>query len=162
MRRTAYRVGLAMAVACMLAGSSWAGDTGQCIKAAAVDYKESKGVCKEDFQTAKDGCINKDHVCVDACREERSDCRGATGFDAQSAACTSAKRVATRTGKRISGPEPPDRNQSMDNEQVAGFQWREQVREKTKAAVKACRPALKPCRNDCPPGTGSGPDDPKQ
>jgi hypothetical protein len=161
MRRTAYRVGLAMAVACMLAGQSWAGEIGQCIKAASVDYKECKGVCKEDYQTAKDGCINKDHVCVEACREERSDCRDATGFDAAIRACNDAQQGAIANCKQIFGAGTPERDQCIDNAQLDGFQCRDQVREDNKAELKACRTAFKTCVGECPPGSGPA-DDPKQ
>src|SRR5262245_51344235 len=161
MRRTAYRVGLAMAVVCMLAGRSWAGEIGQCIKAATVEYKECKGVCKEDYQTAKDACINKDHVCVEACREERADCREATGFDAAIRACNDAQEIAIANCKQIFGPGTPERDQCIDNAQLDGFQCRDQVREDHKDALKACRTAFKACRGDCPPGSGPV-DDPKQ
>jgi hypothetical protein len=161
MSRTAYRVGLAMAVACMLGGQSWAGETGQCIKAASVEYKECKGVCKEDFQTAKDACINKDHVCVEACREERADCRDATGFDAAIDVCNDAQQDAIANCKQIYPPDTADRDQCIDNAQLAGFQCRDQVREDNKVELKACRTAFKACRGACPPGSGPA-DDPKQ
>src|SRR5262245_12773362 len=161
MRRTAYRVGLAMAVVCMLAGRSWGGEIGQCVKAATVEYKECKGVCKEDYQTAKDACINKDHICVDSCREERTECREATGFDAAIDACNDTRDAAIADCKALFGAGTPERDQCIDNAQLAAFQCRDQAREDFKDALKACRTAFRSCVADCPPGAGPV-EDPRQ
>ena len=50
MNRTVLSLALAAGIAA-LTGSAWAG---QCVKAAAGDFKDCKAGCKEDFQTAKD------------------------------------------------------------------------------------------------------------
>src|SRR5262245_51241903 len=163
MRRTAYRVGLAMAVVCMLAGRSWAGEIGQCVKAASVEYKECKGDCKEDYQVAKDACINKDHVCVEACREERAECREATGFDAEIRACNETKEAAIANCKALYDEGTPERDTCIDNAQPAAFQCRDQVGEDNKLELKACRTAFRACRDACPPPLEGEPVvDPKQ
>ena len=48
-----------------------------------------KAGCKEDFQTAKDACIDRDRDCVEACREVRAEC-------ATPPASTPRSRRATR------------------------------------------------------------------
>jgi hypothetical protein len=147
-------LGLALAVATGFATQAAAGDIGQCIKTGSVEYKECKGICKEDFQTAKDACLNKDHVCVEACREERADCRDATGFDAEIDACNDDKEIAIANCKSIYGVDTPERDQCIDNAQLAAFQCRDQAREDNKDELKACRTAFRTCHGVCPPGAG--------
>lgn len=149
-----FGLALALAAAASFATPAAAGNTGQCIKAGSVEYKECKGICKEDFQTAKDACIDKDHVCVEACREERAECREATGFDAGIDACNDVKEAAVAICKSLYGSGTPERDQCIDNAQLDGFQCRDQVREDNKLELKACRTAFRTCRGVCPPGTG--------
>jgi hypothetical protein len=169
MSRIVCRVALTVAFGCALTTGAWAGQTGQCIKAASVEYRECKGVCKEDYQIAKDACLNKDHICVEACREERAECREATGFDAAIDACNDEKEAAIATCKTLYAAGTPERDQCIDNAQLAGFQCRDGVREELKDDLTACRkgdPALgiqgfRPCVAACPEGAGPV-EDPKQ
>jgi hypothetical protein len=152
MSRSVCRLGLlTVAAAFAFAGPARAG---QCVKAAAVEYKECKGDCKEDFQVAKDACINKDHVCVDACREGRAECRDATGFDAAIDACNATKEAEIANCKALFGPDTPERDQCIDNAQLKAFQCRDQVREDLGPALKACRAGFKACVAACPEGAG--------
>jgi hypothetical protein len=52
-----------------------------CVREAKRDAKDCGATCKETFQTDKDTCLNRDHVCVDACRANRAQCRLDSGFD---------------------------------------------------------------------------------
>ncbi len=151
MSRTACRVTLLLAFACFMGTQALAGEVGQCIKAGSLEYRECKSGCKEDYQSAKDACVNKDHVCVEACREGRAECRDATGFDAAIDACNDAKETAIANCKQLYGAGTPERDQCIDNAQLAGFQCRDQAREDSKAALKACVTGFKACRNACPP-----------
>lgn len=40
-----------------------------CVADAKNAFKGCVETCKEEFQTAKDGCRNIDHKCAEACRE---------------------------------------------------------------------------------------------
>ena len=46
-----------------------------CLREAKRDAKDCAATCKEDFQTAKDACLNRDHDCVEVCRANRAQCR---------------------------------------------------------------------------------------
>ncbi len=162
MNRTAIRAGLTMMFAAALAAQAWAGATGQCIKAAAGEYKECKADCKEAFQAAKDACINKDHACVEACREDRAACIDATGFEAAIDACNDARDVAVANCKAIYPPESAERDQCIDNAQVDAFLCRLGVRTEKKPLIQACRKGsvelgvqgFRPCVKACPEGAG--------
>src|SRR5437762_13434546 len=52
-----------------------------CIQDAKGEYRNCKASCVEDFQVAKDACLNRDHPCVEGCRAERGLCREGTGSD---------------------------------------------------------------------------------
>jgi len=54
MRRISIRLAVVAALVGTLGLYAWAGEVGQCISAAAGDYKDCKASCKDDFQTAKD------------------------------------------------------------------------------------------------------------
>jgi hypothetical protein len=65
-----------------------------CIGDAKSQFIECRGQCKEDYQAAKDACLNRDHECVEVCRARREECRLATGIDADLAACDATLRAA--------------------------------------------------------------------
>ena len=55
--------GVCLLAAMMLfAGTARAGAVGQCIKAGKTEYVDCKGGCQEDFQVAKDACLDRDHA----------------------------------------------------------------------------------------------------
>jgi hypothetical protein len=154
MAGSGLRWSLALAITAALTVPAGAGLVRQCVKASAVEYRECKGDCKDEYKTAKDACINKDHVCVDACREERAECREATGFDAAIDACNDAKEVAIANCKVLYAAGTDERDQCIDNAQLDAFQCRDQVREDIKPELKACRAAFRTCVGICPPGAG--------
>jgi hypothetical protein len=162
MQRSVHRVILSAAVASLLATQAWAAGAGQCTKAASGVYKECKVDCKEVLQTAKDGCINKDHDCVEACREDRAACIDATGFEAAIDACQDARAAAVANCRAIYPPDSVERDQCIDNAQVAAYLCRLDVRKEKKPLVLACRkgsvdlgvPGFRPCVKACPAGAG--------
>src|SRR5262249_51507115 len=137
--------------------------------AASSNYKECKGDCKEDFQIAKDACINKNHDCVEACREQRSECIDATGFADLIKACNATLETAIAGCKAQYPPDSVSRDICIDDAQVAAFVCRVGVRKSTKDALNDCRKGnpdlgiqgFRPCVQDCEPGAGPV-DDPKQ
>src|SRR5262245_37124593 len=167
MNRTWVHLVLAAAVVAGVTSRAGAGEVGQCIKAATVDYKECKAGCKEDYQSAKDACINKDHTCVEACREKRLECRDP--FDSAIRACNDQQQSEITNCRSLYGAGTPERDTCIDNAQLAGFQCRDQAREDFKALLTACRKGsaelgiegFRPCVNDCPDGAGPV-EDPKQ
>lgn len=154
MARIGLRLSLVLAVTAAFTAQARAGDVGQCIKTSAGEYNECKDDCKAAYQSAKDACSNKDHVCVEACREERAECREATGFDAAIDACNDAKEAAIANCKVLYASGTVERDTCIDNAQLVAFQCRDQARENSKDALKACRTAFRGCVGVCPPGAG--------
>lgn len=148
------RIAVGVALATALAGPAVAGPVGQCVKAAVAEYLECKATCKEAAQAARDACANRDHVCVDACREGRATCIEETGREAGIEACNAVRDAAVANCKTIYGPGTPERDQCIDNAQLAAFLCRDGVREQTAAAVRACHTGFRACRRTCPPGAG--------
>jgi len=162
MTRTLLRLALTAAFVAGLGANVLAGEVGQCIKAASSNYKECKGNCKEDFQIAKDACINKNHDCVEACREQRSECIDATGFADLIKACNATLETAIAGCKAQYPPDSVSRDLCIDDAQVAAFVCRVGVRKSTKDALNDCRKGnpdlgiqgFRPCVQDCPAGDG--------
>ena len=125
-------------------------DTRMCLQDSKGEFKDCGAQCTEDFQTAKDNCLNRDHTCVEACRAERSDCRDATGLDAALATCDAATRQGIRQC-RLNHPPGEARDQCIDQVQVIGFECREDAREAARPALKACRKQFMSCAHACPP-----------
>ena len=71
----------------LLGGSSVRAGGGACIDDAVGQYKECQAQCKEDYQTAKDACLNRDHDCVEVCRAKRDSCVQDSGLPAALDAC---------------------------------------------------------------------------
>ncbi len=95
---------LAVAVLAVLvtAPSSWA--TNSCRADVMQTFKDCNATTKEDFQAAKDACLNRDHQCVEACRADRYDCGQATGFDAAIQNCNDTLETAKATCPQNNGP----------------------------------------------------------
>lgn len=149
----------ALAVAAFVTTTALPADAGQrpCIREAKGDAKECAATCKEDFQTAKDACLNRDHACVEICRANRSQCRLETGFDALIDACNEALETAREACRNA-----PDRDACVDRAQVNAFECRDSARELTKPALKHCRKDFRACAKACPvPDPPTPSDDPK-
>ena len=122
-----------------------------CKREAKADAKDCAAGCKETFQAAKDGCLNRDHVCVEACRADRSQCRLDTGFDADIDSCNDA----LETNRALCAPGDDD---CIDRAQIAAFQCRDQAREDAKPLLKQCRKTFRTCAQSCGPAVQ--PEDP--
>ena len=116
-----------------------------------LTYKECKATCKEDFQEAKDTCLNRDHACVEICRAERAECREATGLDAAIAQINATLVGAKQTCRATHAEGTPERDQCIDQAQVVAFQQRDDAREAAKSDIKLCRADFKACAKACPP-----------
>jgi hypothetical protein len=141
---------LATGVLAVVVGPVAARAGNPCISDAKQQYRECRAQCTEDFQVARDNCLNRDHECVELCRAERSDCHDATGIDAEIRACNLAARDA-RGDCRTAHPEGPARDQCIDQAQLIAFQCRDAAREQARPALKACRKQFRRCAIACPP-----------
>jgi hypothetical protein len=149
-------VALAALVLSLGARGASAEGIGPCVADAARDYRECKGVCREDFQLTKDTCANRDHACVESCRADRQTClqpvlATLNGTLATIQASLDAARANCRT---LYADGTPERDTCIDNAQVDAFQQRDAAREVAAPGIKACRRAFKTCvRTNCPPLT---------
>lgn len=126
-----------------------------CSDEAAQDRRDCRADCRESFQAAKDGCLNRDHDCVEVCRAQRSECRDATGIDAARRACDDALESARQACRAAHAPETPERDACIDQAQVIAFQCRDQAREQARPGLEQCRDDFKTCAKACP---GAGPE----
>ena len=157
--RTSFISILAVAaLTVMVVPAANAGGGRACVREAKRDAKDCNATCKEDFQTAKDACLNRDHDCVEVCRAQRSECRLATGFDAAIDACNDLLEQ-----NRQQCPTGDGRDACIDQAQVAAFQCRDAAREPATPLLQQCRKDFRSCAQACPaPAAGSPPVDPKQ
>jgi hypothetical protein len=124
---------------------------GVCVSDAKIDFVDCLATCREDFQVAKDACLNRDHRCVEACRADREDCRLATGIDAHLAACND-RLAQDRQRCRDTYPNDPDGlDRCIDEAQLVAFQCRDQAREDAAPALAICRDTFRSCAKACPP-----------
>lgn len=146
----------AMAVLVVLSVTSpaRAEGVGPCMSAASHAYQDCKAGCRESYQLAKDTCHNRDHVCVEGCRDDRQSCRQPT-VDTLNAALDGIEvdlMAAKQICRQLYGDGTAERDTCIDNAQVAAFIRR-------KAALKAAKPGLALCRTqfkgcvmtNCPP-----------
>ena len=125
----------------------------QCKKDALAAFLACQATCREDFQIAKDGCKNRDHACAEQCRAERAECRRPVRdqFNADVAACKATRDAAVDNCKALYADGTPERDQCIDNAQVAAFQCRDQAHEDARPGLAACRQEFRTCIGACPP-----------
>jgi len=122
-----------------------------CIGDARQQALECAAQCREDFQVAKDGCLNRDHDCVEVCRAERGVCFEATGLEAALEQCNAVVRAAKETCRVQNPAGSVGLDQCIDQAQVVGFQCRDAAREAARPALDACHEAFESCARACPP-----------
>ena len=122
-----------------------------CIGDAKEQFSDCKGQCKEDFQLAKDNCLNRDHDCVEVCRAAREECRIASGIDAALDACRDTLRDAKATCRANNPPDSTELDHCIDQAQVVAFICRRDARLAAKPALTACRAGFRACARACPP-----------
>jgi len=122
-----------------------------CLADAKNAFKGCVDACKEDFQTAKDGCRNIDHDCAELCRKGYEDCifdpladLAACKLPCNTALADAAARCRTAYSK---GSE--DRDKCIDQVQVIAFQCKDACRETANPALKICRDTFKECMIGC-------------
>jgi hypothetical protein len=128
-----------------------------CVVDAKLELKDCKTTCTEDFQVAKDNCLNRDHACVEVCRAEREECRLATGIDADFAACRATLQQAKQRCRDTNPAGSVALDQCIDQAQVVAFQCRDAARERARRALKACARAFRGCAQACPPADPNAP-----
>ena len=72
------RLLLTIAIVTAAARGAGAQCTDPCLQQARADYRECNSSATGAFQESLDGCLERDHTCVDSCRWTRRECVGAT------------------------------------------------------------------------------------
>jgi hypothetical protein len=122
-----------------------------CIREARQQVLECTAQCREDLQIARDGCLNRDHECVEVCRADRGVCVEATGLEAALEQCSAVVRAAKETCRAQNSAGSIGLDQCIDQAQVVGFQCRDAAREAARPALDACGEAFGGCARACPP-----------
>ena len=101
-------------------------DAAQCKQTAKDNFRTCRANCREDFQVAVDACLNRDHACVEQCRADRQTCRQPTldRLSSDIAACNARRDSDIQNCKDLYADGTPERDQCIDNAQVAGFECR--------------------------------------
>ena len=124
--------------------------TNPCISDAKETFTDAYAQCKEDYQVAKDNCINKDHDCVEACRAGREQCVIASGLPDALDVCRTVLYAAKADCRTNNPPDSTALDSCIDQKQVAAFQCRQAARKAAKPAVVACRTGFRACVQACP------------
>jgi hypothetical protein len=120
-------------------------------KADARDVRDDCfAACVEEKQLGKDACLDRDHLCVEACRGDRETCRQPF-VDARAADLADCKSARDAAIDACPAPGDPARDGCVDQVQVIAFQCRDGAREAVQADLDACRQAFQTCAAACPP-----------
>lgn len=123
-----------------------------CLQAARAELRDCTSNARGAFQEALDGCIARDHVCVDACRSVRADCRDDTGTGPEIAACQ-ARAVMDKARCREQFPPFSERRENcIDRAEVRAARCRREVLRRARRAFRACRQGFRACAGACGPG----------
>jgi hypothetical protein len=155
--RLVSHLGLAIGFA-LAFGSSSARAGNPCVGDAIETFADCKGDCKEGYQVAKDACLNRDHDCVERCREVRGDCIDQTNLDEDLAACRDTLRAAKQICRDTKPADSPELDQCIDEAQVVAFVCRKTARKTNRPAVTTCRTAFRTCAKACGPPIVTNPD----
>src|SRR5262249_11032670 len=109
--------------------------------------------CREQFQTQKDLCLNRDHACVEQCRAQRDTCRQPfeNQLDTDIASCNATRDAEVQNCKDLYADGDPQQATCITNAQVDGFQCRDQARENAASGFAGCRTQFQDCAEACPP-----------
>jgi hypothetical protein len=113
--------------------------------------------CREEFQLAKDTCLDRDHECVEACRAARGECRAplVAAFEEALGVCAADRAAAIDVCRSLYAADTPERDACVDQAQLAAFACRDAAREAVKPGLRVCREAFLDCAVACPPPGGS-------
>ncbi len=128
-----------------------------CIKDAKNTQKECKAGCVEDFQSAKDACLNRDHDCVEACRDGRQQCEDSSGLNQALDACQAQLATDKQSCRQQFPAGSNDRDDCIDQMQVKAFTCRQAARKQFGPAFRACKKGFRACAAACPPADPNAP-----
>jgi hypothetical protein len=149
--------------------------TDPCLEAARGMAKDCASSAGGAFQDALDGCFERDHTCVDACRAVQQDCRDTTTVGAALAVCQ-VELVAAKARCRSGLPVGSFSHATCAYEtaavgsrgdilrlgacifraEVQGFRCRRHAFRRARRELRACRTGFRQCARACGPGGPPG------
>jgi hypothetical protein len=127
-----------------------------CLDAARAERKDCTTSASGVFLDTTTGCIQRDVVCVGACRTQRQDCRDATSLGVDLTACALAEEAA-HLDCHLTYPLQPRRLAICTGQaRVTGFRCRRDATRTLRTALKACRTGFSTCTDACGPGGPTG------
>jgi hypothetical protein len=127
-----------------------------CLVAARAELRECTSSATGAFHDARDGCLEKAHDCVQACRSVRQECRDATDLGAELARCDLQLEVdQKRCTDRF--PLVPKRSRQaraicIFRAQTKNFRCRSEARRHFVGALADCQRNFRACTGACGPG----------
>jgi hypothetical protein len=103
-----------------------------------------------------DGCLERDRVCLDACRMEQRDCVAATDLDAALATCQQEEAAAKQRCHDTFPLGSRKWKRCIYHAEADGSRCRRHAGRDARAALKSCRAAFQQCAGACGPGTPPG------
>jgi hypothetical protein len=127
-----------------------------CLGAARAERTDCTASASGVFLDATAACVDRDLVCVEACRSERQDCRDATTLGADLARCA-LEQDRAQLDCRVHRPLRPRRFAiCVSRERVNGFRCRRDAFRAERAALASCRTSFSGCADACAPGGPAG------
>lgn len=149
MRRSSIATMASVVALAAVVGVAPAQGRSLCVLTAKYDYKECKAECRENFQVAKDACLDRDHDCMEVCRALRAYCRELTGIDDAIAACNETLYAAKQTCRNDHPAGSVERDACIDQAQVVAFQCRDDAREVARPGLRQCKRLSRYCARSC-------------
>jgi hypothetical protein len=127
-----------------------------CLQAARESRKECASSATGAFQDALDGCLERDHTCIEACRADRQDCRDATSLGQDVVACQ-IEQAAAQEQCRQSFPLGSKRRAAcLFQAEVEGSRCNRRALLGVHVELKQCRTGFNQCAQACAPGEPPG------
>jgi hypothetical protein len=123
-----------------------------CLQTARAERRTCEAQAGASFLEGIDGCLERDHTCVNACRSQRQECREDTGADAELLGCVDQTQQAKDQCRSKFATGSKKLESCIDQAQLAGFQCRKAVRQTFRRQLRECRRAFDPCARACGPG----------
>jgi hypothetical protein len=126
-----------------------------CLQAARSTAKQCASSASGAFRDSLDGCIERDHECVEACRAVRQTCRDDTSLGVDYAQCDVELDVAQA---RCRNQYPPSlrREGCLFRADVANGRCRRVAERHARRELRACRTDFRTCAHGCAPGMPPG------
>ena len=124
-----------------------------CLENARGENRDCIAAAQESFRDGIDGCLERDHTCVNACRSLRQECREDTGRDAELLGCDLEAEQAKGRCRSEFPIGSRKRERCIDRAQLAAIDCRRTVRRSFRQELRQCQHGFDPCVETCGPGT---------